>query len=190
MNLATMKTVLTLCLALPVLSLAQPDRDIFVGNDNGNKNGRGNGPPADLPPQANVPDHVIDGFRQRNKIKESWVPNVKTVARGSPHFMIDGEKVNFNKLVPMDDLYVPGAVINIDDVPHPAVSYVYYDTDHPDVRVILDEDKNLFRASRLLPDGDIIDLVLLDDNESFAEFDSVVDLDLSDSDQFEAVRIL
>lgn len=173
-----MKIILTLLL-LPLLALAQgPPIDIFGNNGNGNQgNGGGDGdafikPNAPFPDDGPaVPQHVIDKFRERSNLKSSWVANAQRVPKGAASFRVGGKRVKFNKLIPVDDLYEPNARVFVDGVPQPRTVHVYKDPQDPNVRVVLDDDGFLMRASRYMGASRVMELLHLTD-DVFSEFGS------------------
>lgn len=172
-----MKFILTTLVLLPLLILAQGPPDIFTdfgnGNNQGNSEENGSGGfnlPDDGP---GVPQHVIDKFRERSSLKESWDANTQRVPKGAQGFNIGGKKIKFNNLIPVDDLYEPNARVFVDGWPQPRTIHLFKDPQDPTVRVVLDNDGALMRAARYMAgDGTQVKELLHMVDDVFGEFGS------------------
>lgn len=145
------------------------------------------GAPDFLPPQANVPQDVRDRFKKRAALRNSYEPKFKKLRRGAKFFEIDGIKIDIDDLVPVDNLFAPGAKIIIDKKEQEPKVYLYRSQSYPGVKVLLDNDKSIMKASRKRQNGSEVELVPVY-GDTFAEFDDE-DIDFSQLDDFEMVSV-
>ena len=117
---------------------------------------------------SNAPAPVIEKFKQKAGLKKSVVPAVQTVGRRSKSFKIGGEAVSFDQLVPVSDLFAPGAKVMIDGVEQDPQVFLYESPANPGVKVLLDNRKKLIKASKRKSNGDITDILPVERNR-FAE---------------------
>lgn len=117
----------------------------------------------------NTPDTAIEKFKQKAGFKKSTAPVVHTVGRRSKSFEIEGESVRFDQLVPVSDLFAPGAKVMIDGVEQDPQIFLYESPANPGVKVLLDKRKKLIKASKRKSNGDITDLLRVE-GKQFAEF--------------------
>ena len=141
--------------------------------------------PDQLPPQANVPQWVIDRLKEKAALRDDWVPKLKQVRKGAPSFDIDGTIVEIADLIPIDNLFSPGAEIIINNVKQAPKIFLYKSKTHPSVKVLLDDVKGVMKASKKNPDGKEVELVHVD-GDTFAEFNNF-DVDSAKLQVFELV---
>ena len=125
------------------------------------------GPPLFLPPQAKVPDSVLNKFMEKAALKKTCVPALQEVPKGATSFEIGGVTVNMVDLRPKD-IFSPGAEVIIDGVKQSPKVYVYSPPGEPWIRVVLDDSMDLIAASAHVPNGEEVDLVRVS-GTTFAE---------------------
>eukprot|EP00977_Amphora_coffeiformis_P006936 scaffold1511_cov170-Amphora_coffeaeformis.AAC.7 len=171
-----MKRVLSLCLALPLLVHAKPDLFEKIG---GFGNGNGKGPDLDKFPgqtSESVPNRVKAKFLDKaKKVRKDREPKFQHIPKGAQSFEIGGEQVLVGELYPLDDVFHPDATVTVGGVSKPPTVNIYSTASSPNLRVVV-EDKQVKRAARLEPDGNVIELVLVED-DIFAEIDAYADLE-------------
>ena len=143
--------------------------------------------PEFLPPEANVPQHVLDMFREKAALRDGFEPKYKQLRKGVKSFDIDGITVDIDDLVPVDNLFAPGAKVIIDNEEQPPKIYLHKSKTHPEVKVLLDDNKDVIKASMKRKNGVDVDLVPVY-RDTFAEFDNEA-IDFSKLEGLEMVRL-
>ena len=138
-------------------------------------------PPKDLPAQA------LERFRRKALLKDSSHPVLQHIPHGAPSFVLGGKTIAMADLTPLTDLFTPDAVVTMDGVPQTSLPvFVYQSQTHPNVRVILDDKKNLIKAYSIIGTSDSIDLLPVDAT-TFAQVNSATDVDTSALGEYEMV---
>lgn len=139
-------------------------------------------PPANIPPQA------LEHFRMKAWIKDSSHLVLQDIPHGAPSFALGGKTIDFASLEPMTGLFSTDAIVMVNGKKETPHVFVYESPHHPDLRVILDEKKNLIKAYEMKPGRtDSIDLLPIDAT-TFAEVDSSTDVNKTLVAAFEMVR--
>lgn len=133
---------------------------------------------------SRVMQDAIEKVKQKAGLRHDWDPSLKEIPKGANYFTIAGRVVHLGDLVPAQDLFTDDAEILIDGVRQPPKTLLYKSRVHRGVTVILDDKKDLIKASLTLPNGDEIDLIHLS-GSTFAEVDADKDIDLSQFTDFE-----
>lgn len=126
-----------------------------------------------------VPEHVLERVKRKGAVKDSWSPTFQTIRPEDETFEIHGYKVDMkHDFIPVADIFATGATVSVDGVPQAGqpVTHVYTSKRNPHIRALLDDDRNLIKASLTKSNGDLIDLVHIYHHE-FAERDHVKDVD-------------
>jgi hypothetical protein len=131
-------------------------------------------------------NHAVEQLRQRARLKETWDPFVQTVSNDFPVFVIGGTTVPLADLVPMDNLFSPDAIGLVDGTEEPTETTVYRSVSYPSIYALMDDNQSLLRAFRLLPDGNILELVPID-KTSFAEIDTFRDMEPFEQEEADEV---
>ena len=140
----------------------------------------------DLPSQANVPEWVLEKLIEKAALKKNWKPITRKVPKGSSSFVIGGEEVKVSDLEPVDDLFAPGAFVTVDGKKNVPKIFLYKSKVNPSIKVVLDNDKNLIKASRRFDDGNDLDLIHMFE-DVFGEINADEDIDLEKLEEFEFV---
>lgn len=127
---------------------------------------------------------AIEKVKQKAGLRADWDPNIEDIPKGTKTFNVGGTVVSIDDLVPVDNLFAKGAEVIIDGVRQPPKTFLYTSKNDPSIKVVLDNSKDLVKASTTLPNGNEVDLVHLA-GSSFAEVDADRDIDLSKFDEFE-----
>lgn len=120
---------------------------------------------------------MLKKFIKKTALRDDWSPKggFKKIPKGQKNFEIDGVDVQIDDLEPMDDLFAEGAEVLVDGVKKEELKvHVYRSKANPDVRVVLDDSKDIIKASK----GDV-DLVPIGYGDNFAEIDAPTDIDFS-----------
>eukprot|EP00977_Amphora_coffeiformis_P023986 scaffold14939_cov215-Amphora_coffeaeformis.AAC.5 len=131
-------------------------------------------PNKSLPPQAKAPDFVLERFKERAALKDGWVPRFEDIPRGSRSFEIGGATIDIGDLETVDDLFTSEAKVTVNGVKKSPGKFVYKSKTNPSVRVVLDNNMDLVKAS-MKSNGNEFDLVPFE-GRTFAEIDADQDI--------------
>lgn len=136
------------------LIFVNADNDVFEEEDK--KKSRG--PRAHFP--DDVPDAISEKFFSRAGVNADWIPGkIHKIHPDATSFEVGGETVLFDDLVPMDGLFADGAQGFFGDEPEKPEIFIHRSKKSPNVQVMLGANRKILRASNLLPDGNVIDLI-------------------------------
>ena len=134
-----------------------------------------------------VPASVIQRFIDQDALRDDWEPVLREVSKGSKSFEIGGITVDKSDLIPDTDIFTSDATITVDGVQKTPRILVYKSKRHHDeIRAVLDDDKELVRASLRRHNGDEVDLVAIE-GTTFAEIDADRDIDIKKLEGLEVV---
>jgi hypothetical protein len=139
-------------------------------------------------PTGRVPKFVEEKWREKGGLKDTFVPSYQTIPRGASFFVINGLTVRMDDLARMDDIFSDDAMVIVGGVKQKPEVFVYKSRTYPEVRAIVDDDKNLIMASIDRGNSQSLDLLHVYDEE-FAEVDSSTDIDYSQFEGYLTVSI-
>lgn len=126
-------------------------------------------------------------LREKVGLKRTSKLKLQTVRRRDKSFKIGEEDVQFNDLVPVSNLFAPGAKVMIDGVEQEPQVFLYESTTDKEVKVLLDKKKTLIKASKRKANGDLTDIIHVDKDE-FLEVDPS-DVDDSQFEGYDSVSL-
>jgi hypothetical protein len=160
---------------------------VVSGQGQGRSKGRNHDVFDQFPPQARVPDHVVERLKEKADLKDSWVPVYKTIPKASPWFEIGGVKVFMKDLVPDSSIFTPDAKVLINGKERTPKVFVFRSPNQPNVQVVLNNKREMVTASLQLPNDNEISLTSVNVT-TFAEINAEKDIDPSKLSDLELVR--
>lgn len=138
------------------------------------------------PTAGNVPDGVVEKFKDRAGLKKGWNPRYQKIVKEATSFTIGGLTIDMGTLIPVDNLFSANAKITVNGELQEPTSYIYKSPYYENVRVVLDDNKKLVKATMNMPDDNVIDLVPVK-YPFFTEINADEDLDFEQFQDYKFV---